>query len=68
LSASQPPYETHFEKLANAAKNTISTNIPAALLPARVKLSGTVKHGADISSPLLRPVQDPRRRRGARSP
>ena len=41
---------THFEKLANAAKNTISTNIPAALLPALVKLSGTVKHGADIQS------------------
>jgi LCP family protein required for cell wall assembly len=41
---------THFEKLANAAKSTISTNIPAALLPALVKLSGTVKRGADISS------------------
>jgi LCP family protein required for cell wall assembly len=41
---------THFEKLADAAKNTISTNIPAALLPALVKLAGTVKHGADISS------------------
>ncbi|GAB2824670.1 hypothetical protein GCM10027176_31490 [Actinoallomurus bryophytorum] len=41
---------THFEKLAHAAKKTISTNIPATLLPALVKLSGTVKHGADISS------------------
>jgi polyisoprenyl-teichoic acid--peptidoglycan teichoic acid transferase len=41
---------THFEKLANAAKSTISTNIPAALLPALVKLSSTVKHGADIKS------------------
>ena len=41
---------THFEKLANAAKKTISTNIPATLLPALVKLSGTVKNGADISS------------------
>ncbi|MDN3357397.1 LCP family protein [Actinomadura sp. DC4] len=41
---------THFEKLANAAKSTISTNIPAKLLPALIKLSGTVKHGADVSS------------------
>jgi LCP family protein required for cell wall assembly len=41
---------THFEKLANAAKSTISTNIPAKLLPALVKLSGSVKHGADIHS------------------
>jgi polyisoprenyl-teichoic acid--peptidoglycan teichoic acid transferase len=41
---------THFEKLAKAAKNTISTNIPAALLPALVKLSGSVKQGADIQS------------------
>jgi polyisoprenyl-teichoic acid--peptidoglycan teichoic acid transferase len=41
---------THFQKLANAAKSTISTNIPTALLPALVKLSGSVKHGADIHS------------------
>jgi LCP family protein required for cell wall assembly len=41
---------THFQKLAKAAKSTISTNIPAALLPALVKLSGTVKNGADIRS------------------
>jgi LCP family protein required for cell wall assembly len=40
----------NFQKLANAAKSTISTNIPAALLPALIKLSGTVKHGADIQS------------------
>jgi LCP family protein required for cell wall assembly len=41
---------THFQKLASAAKSTISTNIPAELLPALVKLSSTVKHGADIHS------------------
>jgi polyisoprenyl-teichoic acid--peptidoglycan teichoic acid transferase len=41
---------TNFQKLASAAKSTISTNIPAALLPALVKLSGTVKKGADIQS------------------
>jgi polyisoprenyl-teichoic acid--peptidoglycan teichoic acid transferase len=40
----------NFQKLAKAAKNTISTNIPVALLPALVKLSGTVKKGADIQS------------------
>jgi LCP family protein required for cell wall assembly len=40
----------NFQKLASAAKSTISTNIPAALLPALVKLSGTVKKGADIQS------------------
>ncbi len=50
---------THFEKLANAAKSTISTNIPAALLPALVKLSGTVKHGADISSLPFNPDKIP---------
>jgi LCP family protein required for cell wall assembly len=50
---------THFEKLANAAKHTISTNIPAALLPALVKLSGTVKHGADISSLSYDPLKIP---------
>jgi polyisoprenyl-teichoic acid--peptidoglycan teichoic acid transferase len=46
---------THFEQLAKAAKSTISTNIPAALLPALVKLSGTVKHGADIQSMPFNP-------------
>ncbi|HEY7486798.1 MAG TPA: LCP family protein [Streptosporangiaceae bacterium] len=41
---------THVQKLAKAAKRTISTNIPADLLPALVDLSGTVKRGADIRS------------------
>src|SRR3569833_568092 len=50
---------THFEKLANAAKSTISTNIPAALLPALVKLSGTVTHGANISSLPYDPAMIP---------
>jgi polyisoprenyl-teichoic acid--peptidoglycan teichoic acid transferase len=50
---------THFEKLANAAKSTISTNIPAALLPALVKLAGTVKRGADISSLSYDPSKIP---------
>ncbi|MEV0406417.1 LCP family protein [Actinoallomurus sp. NPDC050550] len=48
---------THFEKLAEAATNTISTNIPSALLPALVKLSGTVKHGADITSLTYSPYK-----------
>ncbi|GAA0355313.1 LCP family protein [Actinoallomurus spadix] len=48
---------THFEKLAQAATNTISTNIPSALLPALVKLSGTVKHGADITSLTFSPYK-----------
>ncbi len=46
---------THFEKLAGAAKKTIYTNIPAALLPALVKLSGSVKQGADIHSLAFNP-------------
>jgi LCP family protein required for cell wall assembly len=50
---------TNFQKLANAAKSTISTNIPAALLPALVKLSGTVKHGADIQSLPFNPGKLP---------
>jgi polyisoprenyl-teichoic acid--peptidoglycan teichoic acid transferase len=50
---------TNFQKLANAAKSTISTNIPAALLPALVKLSGTVKNGADISSLSYDPAKIP---------
>jgi LCP family protein required for cell wall assembly len=45
----------NFEKLANAAKSTISTNIPAALLPALIKLSSTVKRGADIQSMPFNP-------------
>ena len=40
-------------------KSTISTNIPSALLPALVKLSGTVKHGADISSLPYNPDKMP---------
>jgi polyisoprenyl-teichoic acid--peptidoglycan teichoic acid transferase len=50
---------THFQKLAHAAKNTISTNIPAELLPALVKLSGTVKKGAEISSLSYDPYKIP---------
>lgn len=50
---------THFEQLAHAAKSTISTNIPAALLPALVKLAGTVKHGADIHSLPFNPDKIP---------
>ncbi|MCO6006803.1 LCP family protein [Actinoallomurus purpureus] len=50
---------THFEKLAKAATNTISTNIPSALLPALVKLSGTVKKGADIHSLAYNPDKIP---------
>jgi polyisoprenyl-teichoic acid--peptidoglycan teichoic acid transferase len=50
---------TNFQKLANAAKSTISTNIPAALLPALVKLSGTVKKGADIQSLPFNPGKLP---------
>jgi polyisoprenyl-teichoic acid--peptidoglycan teichoic acid transferase len=46
---------THFQELASAAKSTISTNIPAALLPALVKLSGTVKRGATIDSVPFNP-------------
>jgi polyisoprenyl-teichoic acid--peptidoglycan teichoic acid transferase len=49
----------NFQKLATAAKSTISTNIPAALLPALVKLSGTVKKGADIQSLPFNPGKLP---------
>ncbi|GAB3979892.1 hypothetical protein GCM10029978_076490 [Actinoallomurus acanthiterrae] len=48
---------THFEELAKAAQNTIFTNIPSALLPALVKLSGTVKHGADIRNLAFNPYK-----------
>jgi LCP family protein required for cell wall assembly len=40
----------HVQKLATAAKHTISTNIPAKLLPALVDLASNVKHGADVRS------------------
>jgi anionic cell wall polymer biosynthesis LytR-Cps2A-Psr (LCP) family protein len=49
----------NFQKLANAAKSTISTNIPAALLPALIKLSSTVKKGADIQSLPFNPGKMP---------
>ncbi|MEV0406920.1 LCP family protein [Actinoallomurus sp. NPDC050550] len=48
---------THFEKLAKAAQNTIFTNIPSALLPALVKLSSTVKHGADLQNLTFNPYK-----------
>jgi LCP family protein required for cell wall assembly len=48
---------TRFEQLAKAAKKTLSTNIPAEMLPALVKLSGTMKHGADITSLMFVPPQ-----------
>lgn len=41
---------TSFDKLAAAAKRTLSTDIPQELLPALVKLSDKVKDGAHISS------------------
>jgi polyisoprenyl-teichoic acid--peptidoglycan teichoic acid transferase len=44
-----------FQQLAAAAKKTIATDIPAELLPALVKLSGTVKHGAKIRSLMFVP-------------
>jgi LCP family protein required for cell wall assembly len=48
---------TSFQKLAAAAKKTISTNIPAAMLPALVRLSGTMKNGAQVSSLMFVPPQ-----------
>lgn len=48
---------TRFESLAKAAQKTISTNIPAALLPALMELSGTVKKGADIHSMSFNPYK-----------
>ncbi|MCO6006802.1 LCP family protein [Actinoallomurus purpureus] len=50
---------THFQKLAKAAQNTVATNIPSALLPALIKLSSTVKHGADIQSLPFNPDKIP---------
>ncbi|MFI0408566.1 LCP family protein [Actinomadura sp. 3N508] len=41
---------TSFDKLAAAAKRTLSTDIPQELLPALVKLSNRVKDGAKINS------------------
>jgi LCP family protein required for cell wall assembly len=46
-----------FQRLASAAKKTISTNIPAALLPALVQLSGTMKRGAQVTSLMFVPPQ-----------
>jgi LCP family protein required for cell wall assembly len=48
---------TSFQRLAAAAKKTISTNIPAEMLPALVKLSGTMKHGAQIASLMFVPPE-----------
>ncbi|MCO5992847.1 LCP family glycopolymer transferase [Actinoallomurus rhizosphaericola] len=48
---------TRFQQLAAAAKKTISSNIPAELLPALIKLSETMKHGAQISSLMFVPPQ-----------
>lgn len=50
---------TRFERLAAATKRTISTDIPQALLPALIDLSGKVKDGGQIFSlqfvpPLIR--------------
>ncbi|MCW2886941.1 MAG: cell envelope-related transcriptional attenuator [Streptosporangiaceae bacterium] len=41
---------TQFDKLVSAAKRTISTDIPTALLPALIGLSGKVKKDANIES------------------
>ncbi|WP_067468998.1 LCP family protein [Actinomadura macra] len=41
---------TKFDKLASAAKRTLSTDIPQELLPALMKLSNKVKDGAQINS------------------
>jgi LCP family protein required for cell wall assembly len=46
-----------FQRLAGAAKRTISSNIPAELLPALVKLSGTMKAGAQVDSLMFVPPQ-----------
>ncbi|WP_131740196.1 LCP family protein [Actinomadura roseirufa] len=48
---------TSFDKLAAAAKRTLSTDIPQELLPALMKLSGKVKDGAQIDSmPFVPPL------------
>jgi LCP family protein required for cell wall assembly len=41
---------TTFDKLVSAAKRTISTDIPTALLPALIDLSGKVKKDAKLNS------------------
>ena len=46
-----------FQKLATAAKKTISTNIPESMLPALMKLSGTMKQGAPVTSLMFVPPQ-----------
>ncbi len=46
-----------FQKLAGAAKKTISTNIPENMLPPLVKLSGTMKQGAPVTSLMFVPPQ-----------
>jgi polyisoprenyl-teichoic acid--peptidoglycan teichoic acid transferase len=48
---------TSFQRLAKAAKKTISTDIPAAMLPALIRLSGTMKQGAQVSSLMYVPPQ-----------
>ncbi|MGH3381265.1 MAG: LCP family protein [Actinoallomurus sp.] len=48
---------TSFQQLAKAAKKTISTNIPASMLPALIHLSGTMKGGAQVSSLMFVPPQ-----------
>jgi LCP family protein required for cell wall assembly len=48
---------TSFQRLAKAAKKTISTNIPASMLPALVRLSGTMKQGAPVTSLMYVPPQ-----------
>jgi LCP family protein required for cell wall assembly len=46
-----------FQKLAKAAKKTISTDIPAEMLPALIRLSGTMKQGAQVTSLMYVPPQ-----------
>ncbi|GAA4637915.1 hypothetical protein GCM10023196_093600 [Actinoallomurus vinaceus] len=48
---------TRFQQLAAAAKKTISANIPAELLPALIKLSSTMKHGAQVRSLMFVPPE-----------
>ncbi|MFB9832804.1 LCP family protein [Actinoallomurus acaciae] len=48
---------TSFQKLAKAAKKTISTDIPAEMLPALIRLSETMKHGAQVTSLMYVPPQ-----------
>ncbi|MFB9832381.1 LCP family protein [Actinoallomurus acaciae] len=48
---------TRFEKLAEAAKGTVDTNIPAELLPALVTLSGSIKKGSSLHSIPFNPYK-----------